>query len=97
MSDNEIDLKEEVRMILRYYDQRLDHCTMGELKATAGMFAEHLDLMGTADDFAQFFGKSKDAVFGIIKRNVTEKPKRNVVLYSFKAFLKKVPKSWTRK
>jgi len=94
---NDIDIKNELRMILRYYDKRLDDCTMREAKAAYKMFVEHMDIDGTLDDFAEFYGKSKDAVSSVIKRRMIEKPKRNVVLYPFHAFRKIIPDSWREK
>ena len=78
---------------------KLDHglCTMEEIEAAEKWAKEQSNISGRVEDFAEFYGKSKDAVFGIIKRNVVEKPKRNVVLYSFRAFSKKVPESWRKK
>lgn len=95
--ENEINLKEEIRTILRYYDKRLDDCTMQELKSTYRMFAENMELDGTTDDFAEFYGKSKDAVNSVIKRRMIQKPKRNVVLYPFHVFRKLVPDKWKKK
>ena len=94
--ENELNLKEEIRAILRYYDKRLDDCTMRELKSTYRMFAENMELDGTIDDFAEFYDKSKDAVNGVIKRRMIQKPKRNVVLYQFHIFRKIIPSSWRK-
>lgn len=94
--EQELDLKEEIRTILRYYDKRLDSCTMQELKATYRMFANNMELDGTIDDFAEFYGKSKDAVNGVIKRKMIQKPQRNVVLYKFHIFRKLIPNSWRK-
>jgi len=97
MKEDEIDYKEELREILHFYDQRLDNCTMQEVKAVTHLFMQNMELYGTIDDFAEFYGKSKDAVNGIIRRNMLQKPKRNIVLYPFHAFQKIVPKSWRKK
>ena len=94
---NEIDLREEMKQILRFYEQRLDHCTMGEMKAFNHALIEHMEIDGTIDDFAEFYGKSKDAVNSVIKRRMFQKPKRNVVLYPFHAFHKIIPNSWRKK
>ena len=84
---------------LGFMKYKLDHglCTMEEIEAAEKWAKEQSNISGRVEDFAEFYGKSKDAVFGIIKRNVVEKPKRNVVLYSFRAFSKKVPESWRKK
>lgn len=97
MEGKEIDVKEELRMILKFYEQRLDGCTMREVKSVTNALMENMDIDGTLDDFAEFYGKSKDAVSSVIKRRMIEKPKRNVVLYPFHAFRKIVPSSWRRK
>ena len=93
-----MDAKRYLSEILGYYKYRLDNnlCTMEEINSAAKAMEANLEIYGTADDFADYFGKSKDAVWGIIKRNVPEKPRRNVVLHSFRAFLKRVPESWTK-
>lgn len=97
MKDGEIDAKEELRTILRFYEKRLDDCTMQEVKSATNLLMSNMEINGTIGDFAEFYGKSKDAVNGIIKRNMLQKPKRNVVLYPFHAFQKIVPKSWRKK
>lgn len=97
MENKEIDVKEELRAILKFYEQRLDGCTMKEAKSVTNAIMENMDIDGTLDDFAEFYGKSKDAVSSVIKRRMIEKPKRNVVLYPFHAFRKIVPSSWRKK
>lgn len=95
--ENEINIKEELRAILRYYDKRLDSCTMQEMKSVARLLVENMEIEGTIDDFAEFYGKSKDAVNGVIKRRMIQKPKRNVVLYKFHVFQKLIPPSWRKR
>lgn len=56
-----------------------------------------LDVYATSNELAQHYGKSVEAVHGVIKRRMLEKPKKNITLYSFKAFRKIVPRSWLRK
>jgi len=56
-----------------------------------------VDAYATSDELAKHFGKSIEAVHGVIKRRMTVKPKKNITLYSFRAFRKIVPKSWLRK
>lgn len=97
MSEEKFDAKEELRAILRYYDQRLDHCTMSEAKSVTKAIISNMEIDGTIDDFAEFYGKSKDAVNSVIKRRMIEKPKRNVVLYPFHVFRKIIPPSWRKK
>lgn len=93
MDENEIDVKKELRFILRYCDQRLDDCTIEEARSTSRMIMRNMDLRGTSEDFARFFGKSVDAVRHVLHRKVFDKPKRQVT-HSFLKFLKQVPKSW---
>lgn len=94
--ENDIDIKKEIRAILRYYDQRLDSCTMQEAKSAYRMFVENMEIDGTVDDFAEFYGKSREAVYSVIKRRMIQKPKRNVVLYPFHAFIKLIPNGWRK-
>lgn len=96
MKEDEIDFKAELRGILRYYDQRLDSCTMQEVKSVTNMLMSNMEIHGTLDDFAEFYGRSKDAVSSVIKRRMIQKPKRNVVLYPFHAFQRIVPDSWRK-
>ena len=93
----DINIKEELRMLLRYYDKRLDNCTMSEINSLFKMLVENMEIDGTIDDFASFYGRSKDAVGGVIKRRMIQKPKRNVVLYPFHVFRKLIPSSWRNK
>lgn len=82
--------------ILGFYKYKADNnlCTMEEVKTATKVLQENMDIDGTINDFAKFYDKSKDAVNSVIKRNLIEKPKRNVVLYPFHAFRKVIPRSW---
>ena len=94
-----MDAKQYLSEILGYYKYKVDNnlCTMAEINDASKVLEANLDVYGTIGDIADYFGKSKDAVNGIIKRNVAEKPKRNIVLYRFKAFLKRAPTNWRTK
>lgn len=70
-----------------------DELTMEELQEVAHIVADTLNLRGTIDDFAKFYGQSRSNVSMVINRKVTDKPKRRVY-YSFSEFRRKVPKSW---
>lgn len=85
--------------ILAYYKYKVDNnlCTMEEIKSAEKALTENMEIYGTLDDFSQFYGKSKDAVSSVIKRRMFQKPKRNVVLYPFHAFVKLIPEKWRRK
>lgn len=72
-------------------------CTKAQTDAVYNVMVENLPLFATAEEIAEHYGKSKDAVFSVIKRRMFEKPKRNVTLYNFKAFQKYIPSSWRRK
>ena len=69
-------------------------CTREQQKAVLDAIDATGDVYGTIDELADFYGKSKDAVNSVIKRNYMGKPRRNVVLYSFSKFRDAVPKSW---
>lgn len=70
-------------------------CTREQQKAILDAIDENGNIKGTIEEIADFYGKSKDAVNGVIKRKYIGKPERNVVLYSFSKFRKVAPKSWT--
>lgn len=73
---------------------RRGDCTREQQKAILDAIDSVGEVYGTVDEIASFYGKSKDAVNGIIKRRYVGKPKRNIVLYSFSKFRKLVPKNW---
>ena len=72
-------------------------CTKEQTDTIYKMISENMDIFATSDELAAHYGKSRDAVHGVIKRRMLEKPRRNVTLYSFKAFRKYVPSSWLKK
>lgn len=91
-----MDAKELLSEMLAFYKKKVDDglCTPEEISEAAKILSENLDVYGTIDDFATFYGKSKDAVNSVIKRRVFEKPRRNVVLYKFRSIQKAIPSSW---
>ena len=72
-------------------------CTKQQLDAIYNVTSENLPIWATADEIASHFGKTKDAVHSIIKNKLLSKPKRNITLYDFKEFCKKIPSSWRKK
>lgn len=72
-------------------------CTKQQTDAVYGVVTENINIFATADEIAEHFGKSRDAVHSVIKNKMFEKPKRNVTLYNFKAFRKVVPSSWLKR
>ena len=90
--------KEELIEMLDYYKFKVkrDGCTMDEIESATKLLQENMKINGTLDDFAQFYGKSKTAVSSQIKRNLIDKPKKNVTLYPFHKFMKIIPPSWRK-
>ena len=80
---------------LRYKIEN-DRMTMEDVESLAKTMECNLNLCGTADDFARFYGKSKTNVNAVISRKVLDKPSRKV-LYPFKQFRRSVPNSWNVK
>lgn len=74
-----------------------DTFTMGEMQSIARAIIGNADISATVDELSSFYGKSKDAVNGVIKRKMIQKPRRNVVLYSLSAFRKIIPDKWSHK
>ena len=70
-----------------------DRLTMQEVDCIARLISERLELSGTAEDFARFYGTSVDRVRHVLHRRVFDEPLRQV-LHSFKKFSRAVPYSW---
>lgn len=85
--------------MIDYYKNRIenDSCTMEEINSAAKTLQENMTVYGRIGDFADFYGKSKEAVSGQIKRKMFAKPEKNVTLYSFNAFQRLIPDSWRKK
>lgn len=81
---------------LRFWIKKIrrGECTRDQQKAILDAINSAGGALGTIDEIAEFFGKSKDAVSGVIKRRYVGKPKRNVALYSLSKFMKIAPRSW---
>ena len=54
-------------------------CTKSQTDAVYRVISENLPIFATADEIADHYGKSRDAVHSIIKNRLIEKPKRNGV------------------
>jgi uncharacterized protein YaaR (DUF327 family) len=94
-----MDANKMLSEILGYYKQRVDNnlCTMAEMNDAIKALESNMQIHGTIQDFADYYGKSKDAVNSVIKRNLIAKPKKNITLYPFHAFRKVVPSGWRKK
>lgn len=89
-------MEQTIIEILELFIQKLkrNDCTQEQLNAAFKAVSENLNVYATANEIAEHYGKSTDAVHGVIKRRMIAKPRRNITLYSFKAFQKIVPSSW---
>lgn len=56
---------------------------------------ENIEVVGTVEDFAKFYGVSEDSVRHIISRYMVQKPKRRV-FYPFHPFTKIIPSKWRK-
>lgn len=79
---------------LRYKVEN-DRLTMEDMQALTRMIESGLEVRGTAEDFARFYGKSVDSVRHVLHRKVFDKPKREV-MHLFSRFRKNVPSSWVK-
>lgn len=73
-----------------------DSLSLEEADSIAKTFESSLNLTGTADDFAKFYGKSKTNITTVIDRKMLPKPRR-LVVHSFNAFRKVIPSKWIHK
>lgn len=92
-------VKKSLLEILDYYKKRIeeDTCTMEEMNDALRVLEQNMELHGTISDFAKFYGKTYEAVNGVIKRRMIAKPKKNLTLYNFAIFRKLIPESWREK
>lgn len=80
---------------LSYLRYKVDNdlLTMEEVESIARLVEGSLVLLGTADDFARFYGQSRTNISSVINRRLMSKPVRRVY-YSFNAFSKIIPERW---
>lgn len=78
------------------YKVENDVLTLEEAESIAKTLGCGLNLMGTADDLARFYGKTKTNVTTVIDRKMLSRPRR-LVLHSFNEFRKAIPNSWIHK
>ena len=95
-------MEEEKDVVLKVLDfireqYKRGDCTKKQTDVLYDAALNIVDAYATSDELARHFGKSVEAVHGVIKRRMVQKPKKNITLYSFRAFLKCIPKSWTHK
>ena len=86
------------RLLLEFLDflrYKVDNdlMTMEDIESLARVIEEHLPLLGTADDFARFYGQSRTNVTSVINRRMIAKPVRRV-FYRFDLFRKIIPEKW---
>lgn len=95
MSNNQNFAKKIILEFIDYIRMKIenDSLSLEEADSMARVLENSLELTGTADDFARFYGKSKTNVTTVIDRKMLPKPRR-LVVHSFSAFRKVIPKSW---
>lgn len=71
-------------------------CTKEQYDSISSVIAENLPLWASAEEIAEHFGKSRDAVHSIVKNKMLSKPRRNITLYNFKEFCRRIPSSWRK-
>ena len=98
MSSSNIDAKKILLEILDYYKYKIDNnfTTMDEINSVVKVLEENMEISGTIEDFAKFYGVTEGNVRATINRKLIAKPKRRV-LYPFHLFRKIVPEKWLNK
>ena len=93
-----MDAKQILSEILAYYKYKVDNdlCTMAEIDSAQKALMENMQVYGTIDDFANFYGVSPGNVRATISRKLLAKPIRRV-FYPFHKFLKIIPTKWRKK
>ena len=93
-----MDAKQILSEMLAYYKYKVDNdlCTMAEIDSAQKALMENMQIYGTIDDFANFYGVSPGNVRATISRKMLAKPIRRV-FYPFHKFLKIIPTKWRKK
>lgn len=88
-------LKNNLSELIGYIKYKVDNdlCTPEEIESVSKMAMENLELYGTIEDMAKFYGVQESKVRNTINRKMVEKPKRRVY-YRFLSFMKIVPDKW---
>lgn len=93
-----MDAKQILSEMLAYYKCKVDNdlCTMAEIESAQKALTENMEIYGTIEDLAKFYGVSPGNVRATISRKLLAKPIRRV-FYPFHKFLKIVPTKWRKK
>ncbi len=93
-----MDAKQILSEMLAYYKYKVDNdlCTMAEIESAQKALTENMEIYGTIDDLAKFYGTSPGNIRATISRKLIAKPIRRV-FYPFHRFLKIVPSKWRKK
>lgn len=93
-----MDTKQMLSEVLGYYKYKVDNnlCTMAEMQDALNAMERNIEIHGSIEDFARYFGVSPVNIRATISRKLIAKPKRKV-LYPFHKFLKIVPEKWMKK
>ena len=70
-----------------------DRCTPEQLRSIHASLVEKITVEATAEDIADYFGKSKENVRNVLSRTPMPRPKRKTY-YCIKSFFKFMPKTW---
>lgn len=84
--------------MLDFYKQKLlgGGCTMAEIRSMTDAMMERMEIDGTIQDFAKFFGVPEVNIRAAISRRLIAKPKRKL-LYPFHKFFKVAPDKWKKR
>lgn len=93
-----MDAKQILSEMLAYYKYKVDNdlCTMAEMESAQKALTENMEIYGTIEDLAKFYGTSPGNVRATISRKMIAKPIRRV-FYPFHKFIKIVPAKWRKK
>lgn len=93
-----LDTKSYLIEILEFYIYKLkkNSCTMQEMNGAIHALEQNMEINGTIQDFANFYGEPESNIRTIIARKLIAKPKRQL-LYPFHKFAKIIPERWRKK
>ncbi len=87
--------KESLSEIVGFIKYKIDNdlCTPEEIESVSRMVQSDLELYGTIEDLAKFYGVPESRIRNTINRKLIDKPKRRVY-YRFLRFMKIAPEKW---
>lgn len=82
---------------LGFLKYKVDHdaLTLEEEQAMLRIIEDTIPLTATAEDLANYYGRTPEAIRSVIHRKLLKKPRRRV-MYDFREFQRVAPEKWKK-